>query len=72
MFEPTHCTAAPLATLRCIRPPVLPCPLHTQLQDRSLAGADPVLWYTFGATHVPRPEDFPVMPCEVVGALRGG
>lgn len=22
---------------------------------------------SFGATHVPRPEDFPVMPCEVVG-----
>jgi primary-amine oxidase len=35
--------------------------------NRSLAGADPVIWHTFGATHVPRPEDFPVMPCEVVG-----
>ena len=38
------------------------------LQNRALKGADPVLWYTFGATHVPRPEDFPVMPVEVVGA----
>jgi hypothetical protein len=39
--------------------------------NRSLApGADPVLWHTFGATHVPRPEDFPVMPCEVAGERR--
>ncbi|KAI3429769.1 hypothetical protein D9Q98_010082 [Chlorella vulgaris] len=37
--------------------------------NRSLAGADPVIWHTFGATHVPRPEDFPVMPCEVVGFM---
>lgn len=36
-------------------------------QNRSLACADPVIWHSFGATHVPRPEDFPVMPCEVVG-----
>ena len=28
--------------------------------------ADPVLWYCFGVTHVVRPEDWPIMPCEAV------
>ncbi|KAJ9529491.1 hypothetical protein QJQ45_013830 [Haematococcus lacustris] len=36
-------------------------------QVRSLAGADPVVWYSFGVTHNPRIEDFPIMPVEVVG-----
>ena len=26
-----------------------------------------MLWYTFGVTHVPRPEDWPVMPVEYTG-----
>ena len=30
--------------------------------DREIDGADIVLWHTFGPTHVPRPEDWPVMP----------
>lgn len=30
-------------------------------------GEDVVLWHSFGVTHVPRPEDFPVMPCEKTG-----
>lgn len=30
------------------------------LQDQPLKGADPVLWYSFGVTHLPRLEDFPV------------
>jgi len=28
-----------------------------------------VLWHTFGITHVPRPEDWPVMPVEHCGFL---
>eukprot|EP00877_Chromochloris_zofingiensis_P005949 jgi/Chrzof1/1607/Cz10g14120.t1 len=36
-------------------------------QDRSLLSADPVVWYTFGVTHFVRPEDYPVMPCDVIG-----
>ena len=35
--------------------------------DRSLADTDVVLWYTFGVTHLPRPEDWPVMPVEYCG-----
>jgi len=30
--------------------------------DRDIDGTDIVLWHTFGPTHVPRPEDWPVMP----------
>ncbi|KAG2422471.1 hypothetical protein HXX76_015995 [Chlamydomonas incerta] len=36
-------------------------------QDAPLLGADPVVWYSFGVTHAPRVEDFPVMPVEVCG-----
>ncbi len=35
--------------------------------DRDIAGTDVVLWHTFGVTHVPRPEDWPVMPVEYCG-----
>ncbi|MFT4081882.1 MAG: primary-amine oxidase [Nocardioides sp.] len=32
--------------------------------DRPLDGEDIVLWHTFGLTHFPRPEDWPVMPVD--------
>jgi primary-amine oxidase len=35
--------------------------------DRSLDSADLVLWHTFGLTHVPRPEDWPIMPVDYAG-----
>jgi primary-amine oxidase len=35
-------------------------------QNRSIENEDIVVWHTFGATHVCRPEDFPVMPVEYV------
>jgi len=35
--------------------------------DRSIVDQDIVVWYTFGATHIPRPEDWPVMPVEYTG-----
>jgi primary-amine oxidase len=37
--------------------------------DRDLSGRDLVLWYTFGQTHVPRLEDWPVMPVTSVGFM---
>lgn len=36
---------------------------------RPLVDTDVVLWYTMGLLHVPRPEDFPVMPVEYTGFL---
>ena len=35
--------------------------------DRDISNCDLVTWYTFGVTHVPRPEDWPVMPVEYCG-----
>ena len=37
-----------------------------QEADRSVADTDVVLWHVFGIHHVPRPEDWPVMPVDVV------
>jgi primary-amine oxidase len=37
--------------------------------DRPLADTDIVFWYTFGHTHIPRPEDYPVMPTAYIGFL---
>ena len=38
-------------------------------KDRPLENTDVVFWYTFGHTHVPRPEDYPVMPAAYTGFL---
>ncbi|WP_101952063.1 primary-amine oxidase [Mycobacterium sp. 3519A] len=35
--------------------------------DRSIDGEDIVVWHTFGLTHFPRPEDWPVMPVDYAG-----
>jgi primary-amine oxidase len=35
--------------------------------DRPIDDTDVVVWYTFGVTHIPRPEDWPVMPVEYAG-----
>jgi primary-amine oxidase len=35
--------------------------------DRSLEDTDVVVWYSFGAHHVVRPEDWPVMPVSTIG-----
>jgi primary-amine oxidase len=35
--------------------------------DRDIDGQDVVVWHTFGLTHVPRPEDWPIMPVDYTG-----
>jgi primary-amine oxidase len=35
--------------------------------DRPVADTDLVVWYVFAHTHVPRPEDWPVMPVHALG-----
>jgi primary-amine oxidase len=37
--------------------------------DRAIANTDVVLWYTFGHTHIARPEEYPVMPTAYIGFL---
>ena len=38
-------------------------------RPRRSTDTDVVVWYTFGVTHVARPEDWPVMPVEYAGFL---
>ncbi|KAG6473742.1 copper methylamine oxidase-like [Zingiber officinale] len=38
-------------------------------KNRSLEETDIVLWYVFGVTHIPRLEDWPVMPVERIGFM---
>ena len=38
-------------------------------QRRSIENEDVVLWYTFGLHHLPRPEDWPVMPVHSIGFM---
>ncbi|MEB3103923.1 hypothetical protein VF724_20100 [Paenibacillaceae bacterium T2] len=35
--------------------------------DRTIADTDIVVWYTMGHHHIPRPEDWPVMPTAYIG-----
>ncbi len=41
--------------------------LPSYSKNRNINNADIVVWHTFGLTHVPRPEDWPVMPVEYTG-----
>ncbi len=37
--------------------------------DRDLVATDLVVWYNFGQTHIPRVEDWPVMPATSVSFM---
>lgn len=43
-------------------------PAYTS-KNRSIENTDVVVWHTFGVTHVPRPEDWPIMPVEYAGFM---
>ena len=43
-------------------------PAYTQA-DRAITDTNVVLWYTFGSHHLPRPEDWPVMPTASIGFM---
>jgi primary-amine oxidase len=38
-------------------------------RDHSLENTDIVAWYSFGVHHIPRPEDWPVMPVAYAGFM---
>ena len=44
-------------------------PARLHRGDRDIDGEDIVVWHTFGPTHVPRPEDWPVMPVARCGFI---
>ena len=41
--------------------------LRRRKEARAIANTDVVFWYTFGHTHIPRAEDYPVMPTAYIG-----
>jgi len=44
--------------------------LHTWAEEnKNVENQDIVLWHVFGMTHIPRVEDFPVMPIETSGFM---
>ena len=54
------------ASKRIHRNPQAGLPQFIQ-DNRSIEDTHLVVWHAFGLTHVPRVEDFPVMPCESTG-----
>jgi Cu2+-containing amine oxidase len=38
-----------------------------EIARATIVDRDVVLWYTFAVTHLPRPEDWPVMPVHTAG-----
>ncbi|PLB38794.1 peroxisomal copper amine oxidase [Aspergillus candidus] len=47
----------------------LPAWIESAGPDSSIDNTDVVLWHTFGLTHFPSPEDYPIMPAEPMTLL---
>jgi len=43
--------------------------LHSYADNSSIYDKDIVVWYSMGDTHVPRPEDFPLMPSKKISVV---
>jgi len=63
-YDPAQLYAAGRYPYQCPEPQGLP---EYVADDAPVADADVVLWYTVGAHHIVRPEDWPVMPVTHTG-----
>ena len=63
--EETYAGAGPFTNLH---PGGAGLPAHVT-DNRSIENTELVVWHSFGVTHVPRPEDWPVMPVEYAGFM---
>jgi primary-amine oxidase len=43
--------------------------LYSYADNSSIYDKDIVVWYSMGDTHVPRPEDFPLMPSKKISVV---
>ena len=63
-ITPTRCTRQARIRIRASAAPGL---AKWVANNESLSNQDVVVWYTMGVTHIPRPEEWPVMPVTHVG-----
>ncbi len=56
-----------MTSSRARRVSFLPETLSKCFHNEKIEGEDVVLWYTLGVTHIPRPEEWAVMPVTHVG-----
>jgi len=64
-MEPAHSTAGRSHAIAAC----FVVPSYQTTADRNLVNTDLVVWYVFGHNHVPRLEDWPVMPVAALGFM---
>ena len=63
-YDPTHMNAAGYYVNQSKGGEGLP---KWTSANRAIENQDIVVWYTMGTTHIPRPEEWPVMPVHHLG-----